>query len=1212
MQPTLKRLVLLSLCTLCLAGNLAPAVQSGVQTSSQDEANSVEPPARETIQSRLDALTESDSQAAAVYREALGLLDRRALAIDRAAASRESAASAEPMLAEIQAELQKPAESVKPTPPPESTLPELEQALAQATADLERARAEVTELQSVATKRQERLAQIPEAIASARQRRSEIERPTWTGTDPERSALADARGLRSLAEISAIDAEIAALEAELSEYNARRALLPVRRDRAARRVTQAEAKVTAWQTIVRDRRDAEARARAREAEAQRREAGRRHPVLKAFAEETERLATSRTGPDGLPKQIASAVDRKKVARTALDEIRTQYQDVRRRIDASGLTRATGLLLRRHYQALNEGVTDQSRLRRRLADVRRSYEAAVIADIEANDDRDSAGAIDTVVAELLAEIRAAGIGDEEFATLETIARELAESRRDLRGDLLKDTTDYVSALSSLKNELTDLLAAVVAYESYIRERTLWVRSIAVDDGSLVSDVRQTLNEVGDPAAWRALLDATGKAARVHWAIALLATCVVGLLFIIARWAKRRTKVCAGMVGRFRTDAFRYTIETALHTVLLALPVGTALIAIGMLLAAVPLQTPLGIAAGEGLIAGGLMYIALSIVKRVFRTGGLADVHFRWHTSVNKAVRRITHWFVPLASISVAVLVMADGIGTDVVERTLGRLAFATLAAGMFVVTVLLVRPNGPVGQLLQRRGGWAERMRIVWAVLIPAAPLAMFVLPWLGYFYTARQLGDRLESTLAVLGILLIANALLMRWLFIARRRVAVEDARRRREQAIADKKAGAASTAEPMPSEATPVLDEEKVDLPAISQQTQQLFRTGVAVIALLALSAIWADVLPALRMLDRIEVFPRLGIAEAVESDRIPILESVTTARDGASDTGSNSGGTGASSQGNASPGGTQTQGSSGSASSYTGLPMPASGDTSGTGEASESETIVLTLADVGMALILLIATVIAFRNLPGLVEIAVLQRLPLDAGSRYALSTILRYLIAIIGIVAAFGAIDIGWSNVQWLAAAFTFGLAFGLQEIFANFVSGLIILAERPIRIGDTVTVGGVSGTVARIRMRATTISDWDRKELVIPNKNFVTGDIINWTLSDPILRLTIPVGVSYGADVRLAEKVLKRVASETPNVLKDPKWHVYFRGFGDSTLNFELRVFIGHVDHLISVRHELHMRITEAFRADGIEIAFPQRDLHIRSFEGLERLTRGQNE
>ena len=197
------------------------------------------------------------------------------------------------------------------------------------------------------------------------------------------------------------------------------------------------------------------------------------------------------------------------------------------------------------------------------------------------------------------------------------------------------------------------------------------------------------------------------------------------------------------------------------------------------------------------------------------------------------------------------------------------------------------------------------------------------------------------------------------------------------------------------------------------------------------------------------------------------------------------------------------------------------------------------------------------------------------------------------------AFDQIGIGWSQVQWLAAAITVGLGFGLQEIFANFVSGIILLFERPVRVGDTVTVGGISGTVTRIQMRATTITDWDRKELIIPNNEFVTGQIINWTLTDAILRVRIHVGIARGSDTETARRLLLQCAEQNERILDDPAPQALFCSFGDSSLEFELRAFIPKIDHLVPARHELHNAIDQAFREAKIEIAFPQRDLNIRN-------------
>jgi len=258
-----------------------------------------------------------------------------------------------------------------------------------------------------------------------------------------------------------------------------------------------------------------------------------------------------------------------------------------------------------------------------------------------------------------------------------------------------------------------------------------------------------------------------------------------------------------------------------------------------------------------------------------------------------------------------------------------------------------------------------------------------------------------------------------------------------------------------------------------------------------------------------------------------------------------------------------------------------------------------VVTLTNALTVLLIILITSLIGLNIPGLLEIAILQKLPFTPSGRYAITTIVSYIIIIIGIVLAFNAIGIGWSKIQWLAAAITLGLGFGLQEIFANFVSGLIILFERQIRVGDTVTVSNISGKVARIKMRATTITDWDRKELIIPNKEFVTGQVINWSLTDTILRLVIPIGIAYGSDTEKTTKLLLDIANRNDSVLDDPNPVAIFTQLGDSTLNFELRVFLGTPDCLISTRHELLMEIDKQFKLSNIEIAFPQRDIHIRS-------------
>ncbi len=256
------------------------------------------------------------------------------------------------------------------------------------------------------------------------------------------------------------------------------------------------------------------------------------------------------------------------------------------------------------------------------------------------------------------------------------------------------------------------------------------------------------------------------------------------------------------------------------------------------------------------------------------------------------------------------------------------------------------------------------------------------------------------------------------------------------------------------------------------------------------------------------------------------------------------------------------------------------------------------VTLMAVLSGIFALLLTTVGARNLPGLIEISLLSHIRIDAASRYAITSVLRYAIVIGGTLVGLGFLGMRWSQLQWMAAALTVGLGFGLQEIFANFVSGIIVLFERPFRVGDVITVGDLSGRVTRIRTRATTILDPDNKEIVIPNKTFITGQLINWTLTDAITRVVIKVGVAYGTDVDKVQKLLLQVAREDERVLTEPEPTCWFLTFGASSLDFELRVFVGAISDRLEVQNALNARITVLFAEYNIEIAFPQLDLHVR--------------
>jgi len=261
--------------------------------------------------------------------------------------------------------------------------------------------------------------------------------------------------------------------------------------------------------------------------------------------------------------------------------------------------------------------------------------------------------------------------------------------------------------------------------------------------------------------------------------------------------------------------------------------------------------------------------------------------------------------------------------------------------------------------------------------------------------------------------------------------------------------------------------------------------------------------------------------------------------------------------------------------------------------------ETIIISLANLLLLVPILALMVIAGRNVPGLLEIALLQHLPITRAVRYAITTLSRYTIVFVGILFLFNTIGLRWASVQWLVAALGVGLGFGLQEIFANFVSGLILLFEQPIRVGDVITLDGTTGAVSKIRMRATTIVNWDRQELIIPNKDLITGKLLNWTLSDTTNRLVIEVRVAYGVNTDLACSMIMAICKDHPNILADPAPLVSFDSFGEGALKLTLRVFLANLEVRLQTTHELNTRIHQAFNEAGIELAIPQRELRISS-------------
>jgi small-conductance mechanosensitive channel len=230
------------------------------------------------------------------------------------------------------------------------------------------------------------------------------------------------------------------------------------------------------------------------------------------------------------------------------------------------------------------------------------------------------------------------------------------------------------------------------------------------------------------------------------------------------------------------------------------------------------------------------------------------------------------------------------------------------------------------------------------------------------------------------------------------------------------------------------------------------------------------------------------------------------------------------------------------------------------------------------------------------------VLAKSALDLGTRTAIGTITRYTIILIGLMIILQSVGIDLSTLTVLAGALGVGIGFGLQNVTNNFVSGIIILFERPIKVGDRIEVESIAGDVVKISMRATTVITNDNISVIIPNSEFISSKVINWSHNDRNVRFNIPVGVSYKEDPQKVKEILLSVANDNDSVLKKPVPDVIFDEFGDSSINFYLRVWTTTLIQAPKIlKSQLYFEIFKRFRENGIQIPFPQRDLHIKNEE-----------
>jgi len=1157
--------------TLCVAASAFVGVQPAL-------AQGGPPLTVAEIQSRIAALGSAEVEegvktaATRTYQDALSELERATQASARALAFKQQSEETKRQLKELRASTQSSGADF--TPPQGAALAELEGHSQRAGEALSQSRGEIERIQAEIAQRTSRGTDLTELLT----RLKRDERGLVSGVAPSEGPvqLREALELLRRARLKAVEAEITAAQEEQEYLDQRRELLPEALSAAKREVTRLDAALKTLQKAVAERRQLDAVAREEEARRLEREA-RQSPLIQEAAAQLARYTKVGTA---LGAELTQTEARLSRVRTRLSDQRASFRIVRRKVDAAGVTEAMGFVLRNQLKGLDnpsELVRDHELIQERLSAVQ--FELITL--------EESRNALQDPTLELegLLQRIPLGIGvDREV--LRRVGIRVLEGRKAALGDAIRAANTLFQRLVELDHLISEQVKANREYRSYVEERILWVPSVAGGGVPNPGDVRDAAKWLLTSPGWQDASEEVFRSER-KW---LLVAFLIALLTASGLAIAAHTQLVRDRDSEIDPEArLQPGIRSAILSMVraLPLPLGLWLLGATLLLPVVPVPGKtfvVSLASGQALQASALLLFGLLLTRGFLDPRGLAGVHLRWSEAGLRYVRRHLLWLIVLkVGATFFVVALDDQPSYDnAYGDSLGRLSFVVGELALALFLALVFRPGGPtLAPFFETNGeSWLARFRYVWVGIAVVTPLVLAGLALRGFYFTATSLDESLKSSLGLVLGLLLAGGMLSLWIESAQAR----RARARAEEAAEREEAMRRSQLEGLPVDEEP---DDHYEIDALDGQLRHLFRVGAGLLLLIGLNLIWGDVLPALKRLDRVQVWPRIEVLEQASKDvRYPTLEGSEHDRH--------------SSEPKATPSG--TPGEDAPPSLSPGL-LPATPTVTSAALPSR-----VTLADLGLALILLFFTVAAARSLPALLELVLLPRLPLDVGARYAVATVARYLIVFLGVSAGATAIGIGWDNLQWLAAALTFGLAFGLQEIFANFVSGLIILFERPVRVGDQITIGDITGVVTRLRMRATTIRQEDDRELIVPNRELVTGQVINWSLSDSSLRMAIKVGVAYGSDVLLTRRLLLTCARRDRQVLRRPRPQALFLNFGNSSLDFTLRVWVAHPAHRWEVVDRLHRAIDAAFRAEGIVIAFPQQDLHLVSAPPLEGLSR----
>ena len=911
-------------------------------------------------------------------------------------------------------------------------------------------------------------------------------------------------------------AQISMLDEELLSQPARLDLLEAKMEKAEHSVSFVKARTDMLEKLLDEKRKQMAKQTESKAATAKALAEGKHPLIEQLASSNAELSNRISEMTGNLAQLETERNRITAESVRID---ADYNRAKQKLEVAGLSQILGQVL----QEQRRNLPDIRSYQRKAGEIEQQIAEISLSQIQHKEELNSLRLIDQYITDYTA-----GVSDADRQVIESELLALARDREQFLNQASRTEDAYLLALSDLDFAQRALNDVVEQYDNFLAERLLWIRSNDPVSLSILSVLPGQIHELVRIKNWQDILatlyrQATGK----PWVFLTLA--VFSILLLREPAQRKKLRATSRYVGNVINDHIWYTAWGLILTLVLATSWPLLMAGIGWQLITAADSSTITKDVGNALMltAQGLFF--LRAYRILCMKGGIAERHFKWPESSLKLLRRDIDIFIYTFLPAGFVALVAFNSNLPGHDEGLGRIAFvfASLALAAFLYRVLSPA-RGAINEIsfYQKKPAKVgiQYFRLVIALLIP---LGSVVLALLGYLYSAGTLLENLIQTLWLIMELVILHQFVVRWLLIARRRLALQQARAERQAMLAAREASDTET-----SEDTLEISEPSIDIDALSGDIRKLLNTSLVILAVVLLWAAWVDILPALHIFDEITLWQH-----QVEVD-------------------------------------------------------------------GELRYMPVTLSDVSMAIITIIILMVLVKRLPAFIEILLRQRSTISPGSLYAIKSLTSYTIVALGVVVVFSRLGGSWSGIQWIFAALGVGIGFGLQEIVANFISGLIILFERPIRVGDMVTVGEINGIVTKIRIRATTIRDFDRKELLVPNKEFITNRLLNWSLSDTVTRVSIPVGIAYGSDVALATRLLEEAASENEYVIDEPATSVIFDSFGDNSLVLILRYFIDNPDNRFISKSSLNVAINEKFNAAGIVIAFPQRDVHLDTQRPLD--------